>query len=715
MDNIFGVYVCTGCDIGESIDIEKVEKVATGEYKVKVCRRHQDLCSQAGIDMIKGDIAREGLNKVVIAACSPRHSSSFYDSFSGAVVESINVREHLAWCHEPNNEDTDMLAEDMMRMGLIKVGKSEPLERFEMPGDFNKSVLVVGGGLAGLTSAQVLAKLGVKVYLVEKQETLGGWANSLAAEVPLGTPYLKPGPSAVPELVKQVQDSGNIEVYLGRTIKEISGAPGMFAVTLSGDESFIAGSIVQATGSIPYDAQKLGHLGYGASPNVITSAQFESLLKDGNLTRPSDGKPVGSVTFIQCAGSRDQEHLPYCSSDCCAQTLKQANLYRQANPTGKAFILYKDIRTPGQMELFYKAVQNDPGIFLTKGRIASVIGNDAGPLQVAVDDTLLGEPISINSDLVVLATGMVTSNSDTENNPILNLTYRQGTDLPEAKYGFPDSEFICFPYETRRTGIYAAGTVRHPMGPAEAHNDALGAALKAYQALELIGDGLAVHPRAMDLSYPDFFLQRCTDCKRCTEECPFGAIDENEKGTPLPNPTRCRRCGICMGACPERIISFKNYSVSMVSGMIKGIDIPEEEAEKPRVLVLVCENDAYPALDILGLNRIKYSPYVRIVPVRCLGSVNVVWINDSLASGFDGVMLFGCKHGDDYQCHFVKGSELAETRMSNVQEKLKQLALESERVVIHEIALTDYDKIPSLIDDFMEVIEEVGPNPFKDM
>ncbi|UCC78635.1 MAG: hydrogenase iron-sulfur subunit [Candidatus Zixiibacteriota bacterium] len=750
METKVGVFICKGCEIANSLDIDKLMEVATGECQAPVCKAHDMLCVPETVADIKTDIENEGLNRAVIAACSQRVFPELFNFGPHVLVDRTNFREQIAWCHAPNDEDTQMLAQDVIRAAIARVSNSEPpLPYIE---ETSKDIMVVGGGITGMTAARAASKAGYKVNLIEKEDHLGGWAIKWPKIFPKSPPYDKLQDPGYEELIKEVESDPDISVYKSTTIEKTAGQPGKFEVTLkngSGPAKFTVGSIVLATGWKPYEPEKLTHLGYGSSPNIITNLQMEDMAASGEMKRPSDGKPIDSIAFIQCAGSRDQDHLPYCSAVCCRVSLKQALYVREKYPDAKIYIIYKDVRSPAQFELFYAGVQDDDAVFFTKGEITGVAGGGDGKIEIDVEETLFGEDIKIKTDMVVLAAGMVpTTRVDEEQTGddeaanilekqekevkttadgkkeaesaekgarILNLSYRQGTDLPTLKYGYPDSHFICFPYETRRTGIYAAGAVRAPMDSSSSTGDAYGAALKAIQAVEATAKGAAVHPRSGDLSFPEFFMQRCTQCKRCTEECPFGTLDEDQKGTPLENPFRCRRCGVCMGACPERIVSFKNYSVNMISQMIKSIDIPDEFEEKPRILAFICENDALPSVDMAGYKRLQYNSMIRIIPLRCLGSMNSVWVSDALARGFDGVLLIGCKKGDDYQCHFIKGSELASYRMENVQEKLKQLVLEEERVEIHEISITEYRKIPKIFDDFLEVIEEVGPNPYKGM
>jgi quinone-modifying oxidoreductase, subunit QmoB len=738
MDKKTGVYICTGCGIGEALDIAALSKVATKESKVPVCKTHAFFCGEEGVAQIKNDIENEGVNTVVIAGCSSRVNYDVFDFGPSIIMERANLREQVIWCHPADDEDTQMMAEDSLRMSLAKAGHIEIPEGFRGE-NMVKTVLVVGGGLTGITAALEGAKAGYKTVLVEKSPVLGGWTNSLFKQAPLKAPYSDPEDVDIAARIQEVEAHPDVTIYTGAEIKEIAGAPGMFDVKIEQNGSEISeriGSVVLATGAVPYEASKLEHLGYGKYANVITSQAFEELAKNGKIVRPGDGKEVQSIAFLQCAGSRDANHLPYCSSVCCVESLKQATYLKEQNPEAAIYVFHKDIRTPGQYEKLYKRVQKDGGVFV-RGEVTGITEDDDKNLLIEAADVLTGSTISTEGvDLVVLATGMVPTtaigeslvpkNDDEEakeeekpqgdtiiRSNLLNLAYRQGPEMPTLKYGFSDSHFVCFPYETRRTGIYAAGSVRAPMDALSSIEDATGAAMKAIQCIELSELGSAVHPRVGDLSFPSFAMQRCTQCKRCTVECPFGAINEDDKFNPLPNPTRCRRCGICMGACPERIISFKNYSVPMIGNMIKAIEVPEEDEEKPRIVVFACENDAIPALDMAGINRLKYNAWVRVIPVRCLGSMSLVWIADTLSKGIDGILLLGCKHGDDYQCHFIKGSELAETRLSKVAETLDRLSLESERVRMEQISIMDYDQIPGILDGFAERLEELGPNPYK--
>jgi len=776
MDKKYGVYICEGCGIGEVVNCKALCDVADEEGLT--AKTHPILCGKEGVDFLKKEIDENGVNSLVIAACSRRVNFDVF-KFDGCIVDRVNLREQVVWSHPrsefpaltPDQIDDEihfdriqLLAEDYLKMGMAEIEKIDLPEPYQLD-TFSRRILVIGGGVTGMAAALDAARTGYEVTIVEKEAAIGGYAAKIRKQLPVEAPYEDLIPPKAGDMITAVEAESKITVKTETVVARVAGEPGDFTVTLKkpgekiefdvpyplpdemkldekgkelnaedlhakymeyneGKQDVLTldpdgekfGAVILAAGWRPYEPSEgeFAHLGYGELADVITNHQFEQIAVKGKITRPSDGKEAQSVVFVQSSGQGDDSDFQYTGSVTSLVTLKQAKYVREDYTDGKAFVFYQHMRTPGLQEYFYKSLQQDIGIFMTKGEVVSVSKNGDG-LIVEADNTLLGEKIQVKADLVVLATGMVPVTAD---EPVINLAYRQGPGFRDNDIfeQYADSNYICFPYETQRTGIYAAGAVRRALTMEESVEDATGAALKAIQCMESVNRGVAVHPRSGDMTVPDFFFQRCTQCKRCTEECPFGALDDDEKGTPKPNPARCRRCGTCMGACPERIIGFSDYNIDSIGSMVKAIGVPsEDDYEEPpmRVLGLVCENDAYPALDVAGLNKLSYSGDVRFIPVRCLGSVNVIWIKDALAQGMDGVFLLGCKFGDDYQCHFIKGSELADVRMKKIGDALSSLALESERVAQFEVAIDDYDKLPKIINDFVEMIEDLGPNPFK--
>ena len=746
-----GVYICEGCDIGKNLDCGALAELAkNGKYSSNcaVAKTSPVLCSPEGKALIEADIQSEGLDGVVVVACSPRAKWDVFNFGEKIQVERVNMREQAVWSFsDAEGEDKlEIMAKDYMHMGIVKLIKSE-IPNPEIP-ETNKTIMVLGGGFTGLTAALEAAKAGREVIIVEKEAELGGKAASMLKTFPTAQPYTELVDTGITKLISDVNANDNITVMTGTKLEKLAGAPGLYTATLSGKDVPI-GAVVLATGWEPLKGDFLAPMGYGEYKNVVTTQELEKMAANGGIKRPSDGKAPESVAFLldvslctqgieakeeaaeeteeKAAPAEEGEeealvfnrmdsakHISYSSELNSLVALKQASYVRQQNPDAAAYILYDNMMVPGINERYYKAAQDDTGVMLSKASITEVKQDADGGLIISAKNSLLGEDVEFKADMVVLPTGMVPT---TALDPTMNFVYRQGPAFPDLDLfdGFADSNYICFPYETRRTGVYAAGCVRQPMTMGTARDDAAGAALKAIQCIESINRGMSVHPRSGDLSFPVFNFTRCTQCKRCTEECPFGALDDDEKGTPMPNPTRCRRCGTCMGACPERVIKFDNYNIDQIGSAIKEVKVPDDmEKDGPRVIIMACENDAYPALDMAAMRGKKWNPYVRFIPVRCLGSLNAIWIADAMSKGVDGVMLLGCKYGDDYQCHFVKGSELCNRRKENIAESLQRLGVEAERVEQYEISIDEYDKLPDLIEDFMQnVVKKYGPNPFK--
>jgi len=526
-----GAYICKGCGIGERLDAGQLEMTATRDGKAAICQQSDFLCSEAGVKMIQDDINNEGVNHVVLAACSRRAKTEAFN-FENVTLSRANLREGVIWVRpdeDDQRETTQEMADDYIRMACAE-SKYMKIPAPSGEQEINKNILIAGGGISGMTAAIEASKAGYPCTIVEKTGALGGATAQLYKKIPTKAPYTDPVDNGVAELVAAVEADSNITVNLNSTLTNTAGAPGRFEADISTEsgstETKTFGAIVQASGFTPYDANNLTEFSYGKSQDVITQAELEALAitaDGGVIKRPSDGKEVASVLFIQCAGQRSKKegHLEHCSGYCCSASIKQAMYFKDQNPDIDTTVLYSDLRTPGAGgENFYRSGQ-EKGIIFTKG-IASEVVHSQNP-TVKFKDLILDEDVEVEVDLVVLATGMVANAgeptrqeiTESENaakeagteytvsvESILNLDYRQGKDMPHMDNGFADSHFICFPYETQRTGMYAAGPTRRPMDIGQSMDDAMGAAMKAIAAAENSGLGKAAHPRVADLSFP---------------------------------------------------------------------------------------------------------------------------------------------------------------------------------------------------------------------
>ena len=366
----------------------------------------------------------------------------------------MNIREQVVWTHDwtkqvkvkakdaegndivkeetQPNDDTQMLAEDYLRMGIVKAQKTNPVDPYLLE-NVERKILVIGGGITGLTSAIEAANTGFDVTIVERAAQLGGYAAKQRKQIPTKAPYTELEPNSIQEKIKAVTNNPKIAIKTNMEIARISGAPGMFDVSFkqsgtktkwdippkkteedkdkpaeepvelpadqikcediltSDPDAERFGAIIVAAGGRPSDPSEFGHLGYGKFANVVTNVAMEETAAKGKIVRPSDGKEAKTVAFIQSPGlDGDDSDFPYCSSVTSLISLKQAKYVRDDYTDGKAFIFYKHMRTPGHYENFYKSAQNDAGIFLTRGEVKSVTENADKSLTVEVDDTILG-------------------------------------------------------------------------------------------------------------------------------------------------------------------------------------------------------------------------------------------------------------------------------------------------------------------------------------
>jgi heterodisulfide reductase subunit A2 len=562
-----GVYIChCGINIAATVDVVAVTEYAANLPGVIISRDYAYMCSDPGQALIKQDIADLDLNKVVVASCSPRmHEPTFRATIAEAGLnpycfEMANIREQCSWVHA-GSAATTTKAMELVTSAVRKAAQLEPLEERKV--SVTPAALVIGGGVSGMQAALDIAEAGFQVTLVERKPELGGRVAQLYKTFPT----LESAGDLVNTLVDAIINNPKISVITDGQVVEISGYIGNFQVkvmTGSRHVEVMAGTIIVASGYEVFDARRKPELGYGMYPGVLTTWELEKLLPEQIAV---DGREPEKVVFIQCVGSRDQTvGNPYCSRICCMVTAKQARIVRQKLPKAQVTVFYMDVRAYGKdFEAFYDKARED-GVIYRRGNPSEIV-RSGDRLVVRAEDTILGEPVEVEADLVVLAVGM---EPDPQSGEIAGLLK-----LARSSDGFfMEAHPKLRPVDTATAGVFLAGCCQGPKDMAESINQARAAAAAAM--IPLMRGEVPVDA-ATSFIEPEL----CSGCGQCAEVCTYSALTLHPvRKVMTVNPVLCQGCGACAAACPSGAINVHQFTFSQFMEQIEAFSDGWEISQK---------------------------------------------------------------------------------------------------------------------------------------
>lgn len=544
-----GVFVCRcGKDIGGVVDVPALVEYAKGIPGVAYAEEDAFACSTTGLERIEDAIRSNNLERVVVAACTPRtHEVVFQSVLERAglnkyLVEMANIREQCSWVHREEPGKATNKAKDLMRMAVAKARLLSPWEDPEVKQ--NPNVLVIGGGISGMSSSLSLADLGFHVHLVEKEAELGGMLRRLHKL----SPTMRDSSEVLEHMIKLVGNNPNIEVHRSSKVKSITGAIGSFEVESEGAEieAFNVGRVIVAIGADILRPQ--GLYGYGRDERIITQLDLEKMLRNGGVSG------VGTVVMIQCAGSRCDER-PYCSRICCNTALKNAQILKELNRNIDVYILYRDLQTYGIESSALELNAKRDGVKLIKYQDDEppVVTPGEESVAVRVFSPTINEEMEFNADLVVLSTPLV----PTEGAPEISKMLR----LPLDAFGFFREAHQLSPLDFATEGVYVCGTARAPKDAVESISEGLGVGSKA-------AENRFSHRRGRGAAFAEIDEKKCSGCGICIELCPYNAIRKDELGISRADSFLCGGCGVCAASCPERAVTMHHFTDDQLEAQI---------------------------------------------------------------------------------------------------------------------------------------------------
>lgn len=545
-----GVFVCNcGINIGGVVKVPEVVEYAKTLEDVVYAQEFLFTCSQDNIVKIKEAIKEHNLNRVVVASCTPRtHAPLFQASLKESglnpyLYEHANIREHVSWVHRELPDKATEKAKDLVRMAVAKVRLLKPVQTTTI--DINRRALVVGGGVAGMVNALSLAEQGFEVSLVEKTGELGGHARHIKYTINGNNPM-----ELVDELIEKINTNEKIEVVLNAEVAEVSGYLGNYVtkVKLADGETreIEHGAVVVAIGA---EAVKPDEYMYGEHSAVMTQQELEEHVVSSGV------KDVKNVVMIQCVGSR-QENRPYCSRICCTQAIKNALKIKEQNPDANVFVLYRDIRTYGFKEKYYTKARQMGVIFMRYSPDNKPQVEAAGDkVLVQVTDHVLGVPIKIEADMLVLSSGI----QPRKDNEILSQHFK----VPLNADGFfSEAHMKLRPVDFAADGLYLCGLAHGPKTIEESIAQANAAAVRAVTLLSKEGlESLGITATVDE--------ELCKGCGLCVEVCPYGArvLDEKTKVSWV-REVLCQGCGACVATCPNGASQQNGFEKEQLLTMI---------------------------------------------------------------------------------------------------------------------------------------------------
>ncbi len=537
-----GVFVCRcGSNIARVVDVPSVAEYASTLPNVVHAEENLYACSTDTQNKIINAIKEKGLNRVVVASCSPRtHEPLFQDTIREGCLnkflfEMANIRDQCSWVHATHMPEATAKAKDLVRMAVARATTLEPL--FEHPAEIKRRGLVIGGGLSGMTAALEMAGQGYEVVLVEREKELGGNLRRIRYTADGADPQ-----QLFASLVAQVGKEPKITLYLGAEVKSITGYLGNYnaeIITGSGESVSVEhGVVILATGGTEY---KPAEYLYGQSDKVLTQLELEGKIADGS----DEVKKLNSVVMVQCVGSREETHM-YCSRVCCTQAVNNALKLKEINPDMEVYILYRDVRTYGMNELLYRQAREKGVTFIRYdvNRKPDVNQSD-GKLTVSVYDEVLGSEIQLEPDLLVLSAAVRPQDDAVEFASRLKLPLTQDGFYMEAHMKLRPLDFV-------NEGMFLCGLAHSPRFISESIVQARGAVSRALTILSkphlMVGGVVSV----VD-------ADRCVACLTCVRSCPFSVPKINEDGVAYIEAAACQGCGICASQCPRKAITVQHY------------------------------------------------------------------------------------------------------------------------------------------------------------